>query len=112
MPGQTDMGAVTVFSGRVSGFAEPVRARKLAPASYPFGLIAQRPGESDFNAQYGRALAAGDFDGNGFGDLAIGAWARSLGESGAVGAAAVVYGQLFVDGFESRDALEWSAVAP
>ena len=112
LPGQTDMGAVTVFSGRVSGFAEPVRARKLAPASYPFGLIAQRPGESDFNAQYGRALAAGDFDGNGFGDLAIGAWARSLGESGAVGAAAVVYGQLFVDGFESRDALEWSAVAP
>ena len=80
--------------------------------------------------RYGYALAAGDwngdghddlavglpgndyFNGDGFGDLAIGAWARSLGESGAVGAAAVVYGQLFVNGFESRDALEWSAVAP
>ena len=110
--GMTDMGAVTVFRGQVSGFDGQAIARKLAPSSYPTGMIAQRPGESDLNAQYGRTLAAGDFDGNGFGDLAIGAPARSLGASGAVGAAAVVYGQLFADGFESDDALEWSTLLP
>ncbi len=110
--GLTNAGGVTVFSGRPAGLSEGVIARGLSPASYPLGMIAERPGESELDAAFGRTLAVGDFDGNGFGDLVIGAPARSLGASEAVGAAAVVYGQLFVDGFESDDALEWSTLLP
>ncbi len=107
-----NLGGVLVFRGQGSGFRGDGVRRSLYPLAYPNGLIVQRPGESDFHAEYGRALAAGDFDGNGFADLAIGAPGRELPPSGAVGAVAVVYGQLFVDGFESSDAIEWSAVAP
>ena len=75
-------------------------------------MIAQRPGETDEFAGFGAALAAGDFDGNGFADLAIGAPQRQLAPNISVGAVGVVYGQLFLDGLESGDALEWSGVAP
>jgi hypothetical protein len=111
-PGEADLGGVTVFRGQVGGFGVDPVARTLAPHDYPRGLIPERPGESDSNAQFGRALAAGDFDGNGFDDLAIGGPVRSLGASGGVGATAVVFGQLFCDGFENEDVLEWSAVVP
>ena len=68
---------------------------------------------------YARPLTAAELemmnltgDGNGFDDLAIGAPSRMLSPSAFVGAVAVVYGQLFLDGFESADPYEWSAVAP
>jgi hypothetical protein len=73
------------------------------------------PDEGSWLPYYGSSLAAGDFDGNGFSDLAIGAPGRNqegppeLLDSGAV---AVVFGQLFLDGFETHDAREWSSVAP
>ncbi len=115
-------GEDTASAGESSGAAVLIRgaflglvgspARHLLPHLYPWGLIAERPGESDEHAGFGAALATGDFDGNGFDDLALGAPGRDLLPATAVGAVAVVYGQLFVDGFESADALEWSAVAP
>ena len=62
--------------------------------------------------RYGSALATGDFDGNGSADLAIGGPLREVGDAGGAGAVAVVYGQLFVDGFESGDTLLWSTLLP
>lgn len=105
-------GAVTVIRGSAGGLAGSP-SRQLRPGVYPTGMIPGRPGESDASASYGSALASGDFDGNGFADLAIGAPYRTPGPALLfAGAVAVVYGQLFVDGFESADALEWTAVAP
>ena len=115
-------GEDTGFAGEASGAALLIRggflglagrpARHLLPHVYPVGFIAERPGETDEGAGYGSALAAGDFDGNGFDDLAIGAPSRKLLPAVSVGAVAVVYGQLFVDGFESATTLEWSTVFP
>ncbi|GMU63768.1 MAG: hypothetical protein AMXMBFR36_00420 [Acidobacteriota bacterium] len=82
------------------------------PSYDPAGMIPDHRGGEPF---WGVALAAADFDGNGFADLAIGAANRdqlqpaSLTDSGAV---AVLYGQLFADGFETGDAGEWSSVTP
>ena len=104
-------GAVTVILGRELGLAGSP-SRQLAPGNSPIGMIAQHPGESDEFAGFGAALAAGDFDGNGFADLAIGAPQRQLAPSIGVGAVGVVYGQLFFDGLDGGDALEWSGVTP
>lgn len=109
--GGAGSGAVTVILGRELGLAGSP-ARQLSPGNAVIGMIAQRPGETDEFAGFGAALAAGDFDGNGFADLAIGAPQRQLAPNISVGAVGVVYGQLFLDGLESGDALEWSGVAP
>src|SRR5690606_14744992 len=82
------------------------------PSYDPAGMIPDHRGGEPF---WGVALAGADFDGTGFADLAIGGANRdqlqpaSLTDSGAV---AVIYGQLFVDGFETGDAGEWSVVVP
>jgi len=104
-------GGALVIRGGFSGLVGRP-ARHLLPHSHPLGLIAERAGESDEEAGFGSALAAGDFDGNGFDDLAIGAPNRHLLPAIWAGAVAVNYGQLFMDGFDSADALEWSAVVP
>jgi len=106
--GPDGYGAVTVMRGRAAGLVgSPVR--QLYPGGFPAGMI---PGGSNLGANYGSALAVGDFDGNGFADLAIGAPNRISGSIVSAGAGAVIYGQLFLDGFESGDALEWSRVTP
>ncbi|MEP7119055.1 MAG: FG-GAP repeat protein, partial [Acidobacteriota bacterium] len=64
------------------------------------------------NQLYGSALGAGDFDGDGFGDLAVGAPGFDLIGTDDVGALYTIYGELFGDGFESHDTAAWSAVAP
>ena len=69
------------------------------------------------NQAYGCSLSAGDFDGNGHADLAIGA----LYVDGTVapgtpsinaGAVYVLYGALYSDGFESANPDAWSAWTP
>jgi len=118
----SNTGAIVVVTGQAAPGAFGETVRRLHPRGgdpnlpYPdydaAGMIPDHRGGEPF---WGVALASGDFDGNGFADLAIGAANRdalqptSLVDSGAV---AVLYGQLFVDGFESRDAGEWSSVAP
>jgi len=103
------MGGVQLHLGRpdADGRLQPV-------AQYSFSQVAGGglPGPGLADERFGAAVAFGDFDGNGFDDLAIGAPGRELPPSSAVGAVAVVYGQLFVDGFEGGDAIEWSAEAP
>jgi hypothetical protein len=108
VPAVLDAGAIVVLSGRRLLVADA--ARFLAPGSFPRRMIPDAPQGAP---AYGSALAAGDFDGNGFDDLAIGAPRREftnfVPDAGGV---AVLFAQLFFDGFETGDTDEWSGFAP
>ncbi len=112
-------GAVSVVPGRrfegLAGAARQLRPIGLVPIfpnEDPSGLIPDYRAGEPF---YGTSVAAGDFDGNGFSDLAIGAPGRNLydpqpqPDSGAV---AVLYGRLFADGFETGGVAAWSSAVP
>jgi hypothetical protein len=71
------------------------------------GIPGPPPGEHSFH--FGRSLAAGDFDGNGFDDLAVGAPYQSVGGLEDAGAEVILYGSLFSDGFEGGS-FRWSSV--
>ncbi len=104
-------GAVTIVPG---GFGlVPSEARFWAQGYHGSA------GLEDLNISqyYGFALAAGDFDGNGHTDLAIGAISVNgltvPGSTGIdAGAVYTLYGALLGDGFESGDTTTWSATAP
>jgi hypothetical protein len=103
-----DSGAVSIVLGTPAGL--PGAARVARPTGSPAGMI---PDSESGSPYYGFALAAGDFDGNGFADLAVGGPNQDRFGAGVdSGAVAVLYGQLFVNGFEAGDAREWSAVTP
>jgi len=109
-PGETvalaDDGAVTVFGGTGDGLSA-LDVRSFA-AGFE-GLPGQPPGFVTTRA-FGGALAAGDFDGDGFADLAIGAPREPFGDTTAIGAATLLFGALFADGFETSSALApWDA---
>lgn len=112
-------GAVSIVPGQLD--ASLIRApRQLLPVGAldvlafqdPAGLIPDYRGGAPI---YGWALAAGDFDGNGLADLAIGAPARDRfdpSHTQDAGAVAVLYGRVFADGFETGAAGAWSSAAP
>ena len=62
----------------------------------------------------GGTFAEGDYDGNGWRDLAVGIPSWSAGDGGAdEGAVQVLLsGPFFADGFETGDATGWSSVVP
>ncbi|KAB2966116.1 MAG: hypothetical protein F9K18_06040 [Thermoanaerobaculia bacterium] len=70
------------------------------------------PGSGQAHADFGRALASGDFDGNGFADLAVGAPYLNAGGIEDTGGETVLYGSLFADGFEVGSPLRWSSAVP
>ena len=61
-----------------------------------------------FQARFGSALAIGDFDDDGLGDLAVGIPYRTVGANDDAGAVQILYGALFSDGFESNGLTNWS----
>ena len=61
---------------------------------------------------FGWTLAAGDFDGDGHDDLAIGAPFENGGGFGDIGAQTILYGSLFADGFETVNSALWSGHVP
>ncbi|MEO8196726.1 MAG: hypothetical protein ABI689_08395 [Thermoanaerobaculia bacterium] len=75
------------------------------------GINGVPPGIQD-HSDMGRALAAGDFDGDGFDDLAIGIPFRRVGEVEDVGYVSVLYGALFADGFAGNSTGYWSLTEP
>ena len=96
-------GGVSVLMGSAGQLGATMRFRFLAAGEE--GI----PGSADQNSQNaGFALAAGDFDGNGFADLAIGVPCYS-GPATCSGAVAVLYGALFADGFEAGLLGRWSS---
>jgi hypothetical protein len=102
--GGTNRGGVTILMGALGGLYD--RFRFLAA-----GINGVPPGIQD-NSDMGRALAAGDFDGNGHSDLAIGIPLRSVGGLEDVGYETVLYGALFADGFVSGNDDYWSLSNP
>jgi hypothetical protein len=101
-----ESGAVTLLQGRAShGLIGGIRrASPEAPAMIPGG------GEG--RPYTGDALAAGDFDGNGFADLAIAAPYREVGGVEDAGSVAVLRGALFADGLEGTGTQAWSSTLP
>lgn len=106
-------GAVWVVPGRrfegLTGAARQLRPRGIPGNDDRVGLI---PDIRDGQPSYGTSLAAGDFDGNGFADLAIGAPGRDMPGATDAGNVAVLYGRLFADDFETGDWNAWSGAAP
>lgn len=67
--------------------------------------------------RFGYALAAGDFDGDGFDDLAVGVPSQDVDSGGQIvgnaGAVQILFSSgLFRNGFESGDLSRWSATMP
>jgi hypothetical protein len=100
-------GATTVISGALGAGLLAARNRTLEGGSE--GV----PGEAgEWSCDFGSSLAAGDFDGDGHSDLAIGApYENDFGLSD-IGTVSVLYGSLFADGFESGTASYWSSYVP
>ncbi|MEO7795745.1 MAG: FG-GAP-like repeat-containing protein [Thermoanaerobaculia bacterium] len=100
-------GAVTIVMGHPAGLGASSRHRLLATGWE--GL----PGDgAQLSQDSGKALGVGDFDGNGYADLAIGVPAFDSGGAVDAGGAAVLYGSLFADGFELGAGERWSNVGP
>ena len=98
-------GHVLVMLGKPLGL-DRLSARAIIAGSNGF------PGNvNEHNKNFGWALAAGDFDGDGHDDLAIGAPQESVNGLDNAGAQAILYGSLFSDGFETVNTNYW-AVAP
>lgn len=97
-------GGVTILSGGLGGLYD--RFRFLTA-----GIGGILP-DAQNGSGVGSALARGDFDADGYDDLAIGIpWRTEAGVS-SVGAETVLYGSLFSDGFDSNNLFYWSATAP
>jgi hypothetical protein len=78
-------GSVNVLYGSAGGLA--------APGSQDWNQNNIGTGDTaEAYDRFGSALATGDFDGDGFGDLAIGAWSEGIGSTAAAGGVNVLYG--------------------
>jgi hypothetical protein len=96
-----DAGKVAVFAGAPTG-VEPTFAVNLSQS----GMAATFPEEND---EFGSVLATGDFDADGYDDLAVGVPGDSAGGFEDAGMAHVFVSQgLFRDGFETGNAGRWS----
>ena len=99
-------GLVTVVMGSPTGITA-ARRRGL------YCGLEDMPGfPNQADRHHGHAVAAGDFDGDGYDDLAIGAPFENEGPLVDVGAEVVLYGSLFADGFEIQSSVFWSRHGP
>lgn len=100
--GQNGQGAVIVVSGPPGPFALGERWHQDAPGV---------PDTAEIGDWFGRSLAAGDWNGDGHADLAVGVphETASLLHQGAV---SIFYGVLFADGFETSETCRWSLSSP
>jgi hypothetical protein len=99
-------GAATVIMGSPAGLTAD-RHRSIAAGLGGF------PGDATQHARwFSFSLAAGDFDGDGHADLAIGAPLEDENGVADAGTETVLYGAIFADGFESGATDLWSATSP
>lgn len=87
VPGEAPGGAVNVLYGSPAGLQTRTPRDQLWTQDSPG--VADRVESGD---QFGNALASGDFNADGFADLAIGAYGEDVGRRFDVGAASVLYG--------------------
>jgi len=105
--GVSDAGAAYLFFGSSAGIGGGTMSGQKVVARAGLGIGA--PGPDDL---LGWALAIGDFDGDGWGDLLAGApFDDNAGQVDA-GGVQLLYGALFADGFESGGSAFWSSVVP
>ncbi|MDQ1348195.1 MAG: hypothetical protein QG573_1569 [Acidobacteriota bacterium] len=105
VPG-ANVGAVTILQGSATG----ITGTGAASWSLESPGI---PGDSNPSDFFSWRMGAGDFDGDGHADLAIGAPKdEAAGMPADSGTVLVLYGTLFSDGFESAGTAEWSGVHP
>jgi hypothetical protein len=103
-----DSGAVSIVLGTPSGLLGA--DHEARPGSFPSYMI---PDGEVGSPYYGFAQAAGDFNGDGASDLAIGGPNADWDEVAVdVGRVAVLRGALFADGFEAGAFPLWSRVEP
>jgi len=100
-------GAATVFMGSATGLSA---ARRRGIASGLDGW----PGDATEHERFlSNAMTAGDFDGDGHGDLALGAPLEdTVLQTVDAGTVTVIYGSLFADGFDSGGTGLWTVSAP
>jgi hypothetical protein len=101
------VGTVGIVSGAAGIGLDFDRDRFLFPGHHGVPGMAMQS-----NRYWGMELAAGDFDGEGASDLAVGGPWESFGAVGDVGSVTILYGALFADGFESSSRAAWSSSAP
>ena len=99
-------GTVTVVPGSSGGL---ILSQAIALSSADPGLLIA-PAETDDT--FGAAMAVGDFDADGFREMAISAPGRTASGVDNAGAILVLRGALFTDDFESGDDRRWSTAAP
>jgi hypothetical protein len=100
-------GHVTLLMANCSGSFASGTARGIIAGANGF------PGNvNEHNKNFGWTLAAGDFNGDGHDDLAIGAPFETAGGVGDAGAQTILYGSLFADGFETQSFSVWSSSVP
>jgi hypothetical protein len=98
-------------AGTSTGVAHVLFGGPSGPAAYGVQTLRVRSGLASAPARsqdkFGAALASADFDGDGWGDLAIGLARRDRPGALAAGAVQIQYGGLFGDGFESGASCGW-----
>ena len=99
-------GMVTVIMGAAGGLSN---ARRHGLSAGYHG----NPGQANQSLRhYGFAVVSGDFDGDDYADLAIGAPDENEGGIVDVGAVVAFYGSLFADGFAVENTGFWSSHVP
>ena len=106
-PGMSNFqGGATAIRGTTAGLSPTFNWAHFPP---DFGAAPDptQPGQS-----FGTVFATGDFDGNGYDDLAIGHPERPVGGLAFAGAELVLYGSTFGDGFDWGNIFSWSGWTP
>jgi hypothetical protein len=94
-------GAATILAGSPIGL-DLTRPRSVAAS------VKGMPGNpSETDERFGFSLAAGDFDGDGHADLAVGSPKENENGIADVGGEVVLFGALFADGVETGDTALW-----
>jgi hypothetical protein len=102
----TFSGGFTVVRGSTVGLG-PVY--KVGLFQWDFGAAPSTPESGSF----GGVFTTGDFDGNGYDDLATGHQQRAVSGIPGAGAELVLYNTTFADGFDNfGDTFDWSATVP
>lgn len=100
---KTEAGSVSVLYGSTSGLAA---ARNQQWSQDSKGV----PGTSEAIDRFGSALAAGDFNGDGYGDLAVGVPDEATRNQASTGLVNVLYGSK--TGLRSKGAQAWTQSSP
>ncbi len=96
--GHADAGSVQVFYGSATGLQNPTSQHVFSQAGPIDGLV-------EDNDQFGYAITAGDFNGDGYDDLAVGSPTESVDSTNNAGAVNIIFGS--EDGLTEAGDQQW-----